>query len=395
VSVRLSENYERELEVPLPFEVVREAVRRNHHRTPLLLLDPEVIRRKVRRFRAAMPGVALHYAAKANPHREVLRTMIAERVGFEVASLGELETLLALGVPAHEVHFNNPIKPPDHVAAAARAGVISYIVDSVEELRKVAGITRDAHLCLRIETENVGSDWPLTGKFGATMLEVEEILQAASALKADVAGVAFHVGSQCRNLDNWHIGIENAKLVFEMMLARGFKPRLLNIGGGFPVKHRKPIPTIEKIGATVKHALAELPVTVRVMAEPGRFLVSDCAWLIMRVIGTAVRRGTRWIYLDAGVYHGMMEALGGIEYDIRTDRHDSEIPCTVAGPTCDSTDVVVRDKLLPEDLQVGDYVYIPNAGAYTTAYATQFNGFPVPETVIMEHASAAQPAVSV
>jgi ornithine decarboxylase len=227
------------------------------------------------------------------------------------------------------------------------------------------------------------------------MLEVEEILQAASALKADVAGVAFHVGSQCRNLDNWHIGIENAKLVFEMMLARGFKPRLLNIGGGFPVKHRKPIPTIEKIAATVKHTLAELPVTVRAMAEPGRFLVSDSAWLIMRVTGTAVRRGTRWIYLDAGVYHGMMEALGGLEYDIRTDRHDSEIPCTVAGPTCDSTDVVARDKLLPEDLQVGDYVYIPNAGAYTTAYATQFNGFPVPETVIIEHASAAHPSVSV
>jgi len=395
MAVRLSDNYDREAEVPLPFAVVREAVRRNHHRTPLLLLDPEVIRSKARRFRAAMPSVALHYAVKANPDPAVLKVMLEEAVRFEVASLAELETLLALGVSAHEVHFNNPIKPREHVAAAARAGVIWYVVDSVEELRKVAGIKRDAHLCLRIETQNIGSDWPLTGKFGATMLEVEDILRTACELKADVAGVAFHVGSQCRNLDNWHIGIENARLVFDMMLACELKPRLLNIGGGFPVQHRKPIPTIERIGATVKHALAHLPVTMRVMAEPGRFLVSDCAWLVTRVTGTAVRRGTRWIYLDTGVYHGMMEALGGLEYDIRTDRHDAEIPCTVAGPTCDSTDVVARDKLLPEDLQEGDYVYIPNAGAYTTAYATQFNGFPSPDTVVMEHAGAAQAPVSV
>jgi ornithine decarboxylase len=393
--VRLSDNYDRELEVPLPFAVVREAVRRNHHRTPLLLLDPDVIRSKVRRFRAAIPGVALHYAAKANPHLDVLKTMIDEAVGFEVASLSELEILLPLGVPAHEVHFNNPIKPPEQVAAAARAGVSWFVVDSVEELRKVAGIKRDAHLCLRIETQNIGSDWPLTGKFGATMLEVEDILAEACELKADVAGVAFHVGSQCRNLDNWHIGVENARLVFDMMLARGLKPRLLNIGGGFPVRHRKPIPAIEKIGATVKHALADLPATVRVMAEPGRFLVSDCAWLVTRVTGTAVRRGTRWIYLDAGVFQGLMEALGGLEYDIRTDRDGAEIPCTVAGPTCDATDVVARDKLLPEDLQAGDYVYIPNAGAYTTAYATQFNGFPGPDTVVMEHARASQAPVSV
>ncbi|MGZ5261467.1 MAG: hypothetical protein ACXWC0_27945, partial [Burkholderiales bacterium] len=248
------------------------------------------IRSKVRRFRAAMPGVALHYAAKANPHPDVLRIMIREAVGFEVASVAELEALLMLGVPADEVHFNNPIKPREHVSAAARAGVSGYVIDSVEELRKLTGIKRDAHLCLRIETQNIGSDWPLTGKFGATMLEVEDILRAACELKADVAGVAFHVGSQCRNLDNWHIGIENARLVFDMMLARGLKPRLLNIGGGFPVKH---------------------------------------------------------------------------------------------------------DKLLPEDLQEGDYVYIPNAGAYTTAYATQFNGFPSPDTVVMEHAGAAQAPVSV
>ena len=388
--VNLTDNYDRETEVPLDFAVVREAVRHNHHRTPFLLLDPELIRSKLRRFRAAMPDVALHYAVKANPHPDILRVMLDEGVGFEVASVAELDALLALGVSAHEVHFNNPIKPREHVTAAARAGVKWYVIDSVDELRKVASVKHDAHLCLRIETQNIGSDWPLTGKFGATFPEVEDILREASELKADVAGAAFHVGSQCRNLDNWHIGIENAKLVFDMMRTRRMKPRLLNIGGGFPVQHRKPIPAIEKIGATVNRAIADLPAAMRVMAEPGRFLVSDCAWLVTRVTGTAVRCGTRWIYLDAGVYHGMMEAIGGLEYDIRTDRHDAEIPCTIAGPTCDSTDVVARDRPLPEDLREGDYVYIPNAGAYTTAYATQFNGFPSPDTVVMEHVYAPQ-----
>lgn len=384
--VELTDNYDQETEVPLDFAVVREAVKHNHYRTPFLLLDPELIRSKVRRFRAAMPAVALHSAVKANPHSDILQVMRDEGVGFEVASIADLQVLLALGVPAPEVHFNNPIKPREHVTAAASAGVKWYVIDSVDELSKVVKAKRDARLCLRIETQNIGSDWPLIGKFGATFPEVENILRLASDLEADVAGVAFHVGSQCRNLDNWQIGIENAKFVFDMMRERGLQPCLLNIGGGFPVRHRKPIPVIEKIGVTVNRTIAGLPQSMRVMAEPGRYLVSDSAWLVARVTGTALRRGTRWIYLDAGVYHGMMEAIGGLEYDIRSDRHGAEIPCTVAGPTCDSTDVVAHDKLLPEDLQEGDYVYIPNTGAYTTTYATRFNGFPSPDTVVLRRA---------
>lgn len=388
----LVENYDHQPEVPLDFAVVREAVRHNHYRTPFLLLDPELIRAKVHRFRAAMPSVVLHYAIKANPHPEILRVMVEERVRFEVASLAELEMLLALGIPAHEVHFNNPVKPRDYVISAARSGVAWYVIDCVEELTKIVDVKLDAQLCVRIETQNIGSDWPLTGKFGATLPEVEDILQRASELNVDVAGVAFHVGSQCRNLDNWHIGIENAKRVFEMMRSRDMLPRLLNIGGGFPVRHRKPIPSIEKIGATVNGAVAHLSADIQLMAEPGRFLVSDCAWLVTRVIGTAVRRGTRWIYLDAGIYHGMMEALGALEYEIRTDRHEAEIPCTVAGPTCDSTDVIIRDKLMPQDLREGDYVYIPNAGAYTTTYATHFNGLPAPDTVLLRQIYATRAA---
>ncbi|MBI4293145.1 MAG: type III PLP-dependent enzyme [Betaproteobacteria bacterium] len=373
-------------EIPLDFRVVQEAVKRNHHRTPFLLLDPDLIRTKLQRFRAAMPKVYLYYAVKANSHPAVLGLMAAEHIGFEIASIGELDALLELGVPAHEIHYNNPIKSRDYLEYAARAGVRWYIVDGVDELRKVIGVKRDAKLCLRIETQNLGSDWPLTGKFGATLTETSDIIDEARKLRADLAGVAFHVGSQCRNLENWRIGIENAKLAFSMMRKRGLEPRLLNIGGGYPVRYLKPIPSIERIGATVTSAVADLSPDVRVMAEPGRFLVSDCAWLVSRVIGTATRRGTRWVYLDTGVYHGLMESIEGLEYAMRTERSGAEIPCTLAGPTCDSFDVVARDKMLPQDLREGDYVYFPNAGAYTLGYSTEFNGFPRPDTVVMQHA---------
>jgi len=187
------------------------------------------------------------------------------------------------------------------------------------------------------------------------------------------------VGSQCRNPENWRVGIESAKRIFRKMRLKGLKPRLLNIGGGFPVRHTKPIPSIEAIGEVVNRDLAGLPENIRVMAEPGRFLVSDAGWFVCRVVGTATRAGKRWVYLDAGMFGGIIETTEGLQYEVLTDRAGKSIPWTVAGPTCDSVDVIMRDQLLPEDLQADDFVYVPNAGAYTTAYASNFNGFPLPE----------------
>jgi len=117
---------------------------------------------------------------------------------------------------------------------------------------------------------------------------------------------------------------------------------------------------------------------VRVMAEPGRFLVSDAGYFVCRVVGTATRAGKRWVYLDAGMFGGIIETTEGLPYEVVTERAGKLIPWTVAGPTCDSVDIIMRDQLLPEDLQADDFVYVPNAGAYTTAYASTFNGFPLP-----------------
>ncbi|MBA2690451.1 MAG: type III PLP-dependent enzyme, partial [Burkholderiales bacterium] len=163
----------------------------------------------------------------------------------------------------------------------------------------------------------------------------------------------------------------------------GFNPRLINIGGGYPVQHMKPIPTIDEIAAVVNEGLTAFPEDVKVIGEPGRYLVSDAAYFVCRVVGTATRAGKRWMYWDAGVFGGVIETTEGLRYNIRTDRDESPlVQWTVAGPTCDSVDICMREIEFPEDMQEDDFIYIRNAGAYTTAYASNFNGFPLPEVVV-------------
>ena len=382
--IRNEARFDTHPEVSLDFSHVKAQLAQGYSK-PFLLLDSAIVRQKARRFIAAMPRVKPHYAMKANPHPQILRTLIEEGAGFEIASIAELDLLLSLGVPATEIFYSNPMKARASIIYAAAKGVEWYVLDSVEELHKIHSIKADAKLYVRIDTSNVGSDWPLSGKFGAFPDAVTEIIQQAAKLRADLAGITFHVGSQCLNLDNWLIGIKRAKEVFTEMRAAGLTPRLLNIGGGFPVRHVKPIPSIEVIGEAVQAALADFPKSVQVIAEPGRYLVSDAGYFVCRVIGTAKRGEKHWIYWDAGVFGGVIETTEGLKYDILTDNHriGRMISWTVAGPTCDSVDICTREQFLPEDLQEGDFIYIKNAGAYTSAYASNFNGFPLPEVIVM------------
>jgi ornithine decarboxylase len=373
-------------EVSLDFELAREAARQKYTR-PFLILDTAIVRAKIQRFRAAMPRVRPHYAVKANPDRRVLKVLVQEGTGFEIASTAELDLLLALGVPPAEVFYSNPMKSRDAIACAAVKGVEWYAVDSVDELRRVHEIKPDAKQYLRIATPNIGADWPLSGKFGCGVADARDIIAAAAKLGADLAGVTFHVGSQCRNPENWRVALEKSRVLFDAMAKAGLKPRLLNIGGGFPVRHVKPIPSIEVIGEVVNEGLKAFPEDVQVIAEPGRYLVSDAGYFVCRVLGTATRAGKRWMHWDAGLFGGVIESSEGLRYRVRTDRSGPDVAWTVGGPTCDSVDVVMRDEPLPSDLQEGDFIYIQNAGAYTTAYASQFNGFPLPEVRVFESKS--------
>ena len=369
---------------PIPLARVRAHAAKYAGPTPYLLHDPAVIDGKVARFRRALPGVSLYYAMKANPDPRVLARLHALDVRFEIASIFELDLLDQVEVNADTVIFSNPVKPAPAIADAWARGVTTMVVDDLDEVEKIAGVSPDIKMCLRLEVANSGSDWPLTGKFGASVSEAIEIIDHCARRGLRLTGLTFHVGSQCRAQDNWHAGIESARLLFSRMQQAGLAPDLLNLGGGFPVQHTRPMPGIETIGQTMQKSLAGLAPEISVMAEPGRYLVGDSCWMVTRVVGTATRSGRRWIYLDVGAFTGLAETLEKFDYELFCDRSGPAIPTTVAGPSCDTADLLFDEKMLPQDLAAGDFVYIPNAGAYTTVYASRFNGFPLPEMHLIE-----------
>jgi len=368
----------------LPITRVKRALQRLGDGRPALVLDLACVRRSARRFAAAMPTVRAHYAVKANPDRRVLQTLAAEGVGFEIASPSELDLLRSIGVPAAEIFYSNPVRSVEAIRYAAQNGVEWFVFDCAEELDKIARIKPDAKLYLRLETTNEGSDWPLSGKFGASERDVDHIIERASTLQLDIAGVTFHVGSQCRNPQNWSAALAAARATFDRLAAAGFKPRLLDIGGGYPVPLTKPIPSIEAVGDLVNRELASFGPDVRVIAEPGRFLVAEAGCFVTHVIGVATRKGHRWLHCDAGVFGGLFETTDGLRYPLFTDRSGPPVACHVAGPTCDSVDVCMRDEMLPQDLVAGDAIYVVNSGAYTTAYASEFNGFALPQLLVID-----------
>ena len=368
----------------MPVAQVKRALQRHGDGGPALVLDLARVRRNVQRFSAAMPAVRPHYAVKANPERRVLMALARQAAGFEIASPSELDLLRSIGVPAHEIFYSNPVRSLDAIRYAARRGVEWFVFDCAQELGKFALCKPDARLYLRIETTNEGSDWPLTGKFGAAEADLEAIMLEARRLSLDIAGVTFHVGSQCRNPENWRAAMRAARVVFERLEQAGFRPRLLDIGGGYPVQLTKPIPSIDAIGALVMEELGAFGPEVKAIAEPGRFMVADAGCFVIHVIGTAMRNGKRWLHCDAGVFGGMFETTDGLRYNLHTDRTGPPVPWHVAGPTCDSVDVCMRDQLLPEDMAAGDAIYVMNAGAYTTAYASEFNGFALPQVIVTD-----------
>jgi len=266
---------------------------------PLLVMSEQRLRNNVRRFMQAMPRVRPHYAVKANSNPAILEIFRQEGTCFEIASSAELDALLALGVPAEEVFYSNPIKSPTAVKYAAAKGVRWYSVDSTEELEKIAAIAPQAKLYIRIEVSNEGSSWPLAGKFGASRTGIAAIIATALQYQLNLCGVTFHVGSQCTNINNWLEGIRSAKTIFEQMIAKGFTPELLNLGGGYPVQLTPADPTIEDIAAAINDELESLPESIQVMAEPGRYFVGSAGCLVSQVVGVATRDQSRWLYLDS------------------------------------------------------------------------------------------------
>ena len=351
--------------------------------TPFLVLDHQLVEEAYARLRRALPGIRLHYAVKCNPEPALLARLCALGAAFEIASLPELESLVALGVDPGCVLYSNPVKPASHIEGARRLGVTRFAADSSDELEKLSRLAPGAEVYVRLDARDATCRVPLAGKFGVDPAAALALLLEARALGLRAHGLTFHVGSQALDPAAYTQAIGLAAGVMRAAQAHGIRLELLDIGGGLPARYTEPVPPLEAYAHAIAKGLAALPYAVEVVAEPGRSLVAEAGVLATTVIGVAERHGRRWLHLDVGAFNGMMETLETrreLVYPLAFSPRGARrlVAAAVTGPTCDSEDTLFLDVRVPDDLRSGDRLYILTAGAYTTAYASRFNGFDIP-----------------
>jgi ornithine decarboxylase len=364
---------------------IREFLRTRQPASPCLVVDLDVIRDNYKAFRAFLPDSDVFYAVKANPSPEVLGLLASLGSNFDCASVREIEMALDTGATANRISFGNTIKKEADVARAHALGVSLFAVDCVEEVEKIARAAPGARVFCRILTDGKGAEWPLSRKFGCVPDMAVKVLKAAHGLGLRACGVSFHVGSQMTDADAWDSAIGEARRIFDAMAEIGVHLSLLNLGGGFPTRYLRDVPATEVFGARIRASLARhfgntIP---RTIIEPGRGMVGNSGVIRSEVVLVSKKSdddGFRWVFLDIGKFGGLAETMDeAIRYPIRTARDDdAKEKCVLAGPTCDSADVLYEREMypLPLSLAVGDEVLIEGTGAYTTTYsAVAFNGF--------------------
>lgn len=354
--------------------------------TPYLTLDLDRVRANVDAVRDSfgMLEPQILYSMKANAESDVLRTLHGQGCGFDVASLNEIRRLEDSGIPLTNVIFSSTVKVPGHISEASSHGVDRFAFDSRAEVEKLARHAPGARVVLRLEVPHAGSRWPLAGKFGVPAVEALDLLQYARSSGLRPYGLTFHVGSQCLRVESWTDAVDICARVWKTASDAGIELSFLNIGGGLPTEYMEDVPTIGEIGARVAPYIREtFGSDVTFAIEPGRFLVGDAGTIATTVIGTAVRRGKPWVFVDLSIYAGLLEVIGGWTYPLVTAKdHLPKRITTLAGPTCDSTDILASDAELPQ-LEVGDRVLLLQTGAYTISYR-QYNGFAFPTVVTTE-----------
>ena len=359
---------------------------------PYLIIDKSQITQQVLKFKHALPKVTPHYAVKANPLPEVLLHLNDMDVNFEIASEGELNLLKSLGVKPHRIIFSNPIKSASSIKAAYEFGIEWFAFDNLEELLKLKKLAPNAHYELRISTNGKGSVWPLTKKFGVDIQDAINLVELAAQHKINIAGLTFHVGSQCTDSNSWIAAIEDCKNLISVMQNNNMNLCMLNIGGGFPSQLNESQLDFDYLMKPVNKALQQLKKDIvkdntqplKVCAEPGRFLVSSSGTLFCQVISTTIKKGLPWAFLDCGYYNGLMELSEDFGYTFKSTKKGEMIPWTIAGPTCDSVDCFKPKYNLPHNLQAEDIISINNMGAYVSTCATSFNGFSGPKVYLIE-----------
>ena len=361
---------------------------------PTLIMDIDAVAARYHALQRGLGNVAVHYAVKANPAPEVIRRLNVEGCRFDAASRGEIELCLSLGTRPRDISFGNTIKRSADIAFAHRAGLKLFAADSDGELVKISQNAPGAQVYIRLLIEESQADWPLSRKFGTSGDEAIRLMGVARDLGLKPVGISFHVGSQTRDPLMWGKPLAFAAGVWHAARKAGFALDLLNIGGGFPAFYGEEMTDPETYAARVMaqvHALFG-PVK-RIMAEPGRGLVAEAGLIVAEVMLVSKKRPddeVRWVYLDIGKFSGLAETMDeAIRYQFETAWDGTTTgPCILAGPSCDSADVLYekRPVELPLALNSGDRVLIMACGAYTSSYSSVgFNGFPPLDVICLEN----------
>jgi ornithine decarboxylase len=356
--------------------------------TPCVVIDLDVVHDSYRALAAALPRVDIFYAVKANPARPILELLVDQGSGFDVASPAEVDACLAAGASPDRMSYGNTTKRRSWIGEAYDKGIRLFTVDSGEELAKVVAVAAGETVMCRLGCAGAGADWPLSRKFGCNVPAAIEILRAAGGAGMRL-GVSFHVGSQQRDVHAWDEALQRVAEVRRALRRDGLELDVVNLGGGFPGRYVQHVPSTWSYGAAIDAAVRRHlgPRPPRLIAEPGRSLVADAGVIeaeVLLVTRRSERADERWVTLDIGMFGGLAEVMGeAIRYRICT-AHDGGPtgPVVLAGPTCDSADVLYEDYRyeLPLALAEGDRVRLLSAGAYTTTYASVgFNGFSPPD----------------
>jgi len=364
---------------------IREFLARNRDDGPRLVVDLEIVRDNYLGFAKALPDTRVFYAVKANPAPEILDLLARLGSCFDAASIAEIEMVLAAGATPDRISFGNTIKKERDVARAYALGVRLFAVDCEAEVDKIARAAPGAKVFCRILCDCAGAEWPLSRKFGCAPEMAAQVLERAHRLGLVAHGLSFHVGSQQPNPRVWDGALKSSAAIFRELAERGIQLAMLNLGGGFPPRYPKPTPRVRMYGKTTFRALRKhfgnrIPETI---IEPGRGMVGNAGVIEAEVVLISKKSADdprRWVYLDIGKFNGLAETMDEmIRYPIRTERDDDPLgPCVIAGPSCDSVDVLYEKEPypLPVSLEIGAKVLIEGTGAYTTTYASVgFNGF--------------------
>jgi ornithine decarboxylase len=361
------------------------------HGTPVFIVDHEKIRQNYREFTESLPRVQAYYAVKANSLPEIVKTLYKMGASFDVASFPEFMIVYEniKNLPAKKrqdfiwdkIIYANTIKQIETLHKLDQyKPLVTY--DNIAELRKIKEHCPHAGLCLRISVPNTGSMVELSSKFGIHPSEAVDLILESFETGLVVEGISFHVGSQCNNFENYMQALQLSANIFKEAESRGHKIKILDIGGGFPVRYNNKAKSFKILAKKLNAEIARLfPEDIEILAEPGRFMIANAATLVAKVIGKAVRDGKKCYYIDDGIYHTFSGVLfDHCTYPIKAFKDGEKKVSAVFGPTCDALDTISIAEELPE-LEIGDLVYAENIGAYSHASSTYFNGFPPAKVV--------------